>query len=354
MNYYKFRRRVDPNVSKLRLSIFATARLAPLEFSNMSLLREDHGVASSQLGPFSCETDKKIVLTSNPPDDGSALNLITEVPTRKRLKWNQFTYTPPDNTNDEVAKEKSMQFVKSELRDSKYSVLQKANALLDYLETKGIKHLVFDWDLTILCTHSGGFVEPVNFKNIVSSITADWIIFITEAKKRGLPFYIATFSDIESVELSKQRTMAMPGYQQLKNRSDLDSYFTSLIAGESLVMSALKELGLSRFNNASYLLPKLVVAKYPDNYQLPDQYSDLGLKKPMKRSKSYHLEMITKTFDIQDRSSVVLFDDDSNNITQAASEGYLTVFVQNDASTPAPDRSGFRLERSNLTFGAIQ
>lgn len=235
------------------------------------------------------------------------------------------------------------------LSNNDLGTLSKAGALLDYLTASNVQHLVFDWDLTILNVHSGGFVEPQNLSSIIEAISEDWIIFIYEALKRGFTFCIATFSDVESIEVSRQRTLQMPNTVLMKNRKELDAYFDALIAGEELVRRALRILGERRFGNENAVMPSAIVALYPENYQIDEQYEKIGLKVPMKRSKSYHIEVISRKLGILDKSKLVLFDDDPTNISDALREGYRTIFIKNDPELPR-DQQGFRLTATNLSI----
>ncbi|VWU52441.1 conserved protein, unknown function [Hepatocystis sp. ex Piliocolobus tephrosceles] len=179
--------------------------------------------------------------------------------------------------------------------------LDSINRFVELLKKINIKMLVFDFDLTIIGAHSGGFIDKSHdVDNIGTAVTEDFKIFSKALHSQGIKITCATFSDEESIRYSKKKK-------------------PTLISGAELVQYCIKK------SKCDAPVEK-VYAYYPYYYKEPEEYRRLGLNKPMSNDKSYHLERIRLEFSIN-IDEIIFVDDDINNCVSAKKEGYITFNV---------------------------
>ncbi|CRH02994.1 conserved Plasmodium protein, unknown function [Plasmodium relictum] len=181
------------------------------------------------------------------------------------------------------------------------NVNESINGFVQLLKQINIKMVVFDFDLTIIGAHSGGYIDKLNdVDNIGLAVTKDFKIFSKALHSNNIKITVATFSDEEVIRYSKSGS-------------------PNLIAGEELVQHCLKK------SNCNTKIEK-VYAYYPYCYKDPKKYRALGLDKPMTNDKSYHLEKIRLEFFVN-FDEIIFIDDDINNCISAKKEGYITFNV---------------------------
>ncbi|EUD65246.1 hypothetical protein C922_04375 [Plasmodium inui San Antonio 1] len=169
------------------------------------------------------------------------------------------------------------------------------------LKELNIKMAVFDFDLTIIGAHSGGYVDKANdVDHIGTAVTNHFKILSKALNDNGIKITVATFSDDEAIRYSRGRN-------------------STLIAGEEMVTFSMQQ------SKCDAKIEK-VYAYYPPYYRQPRQYKPLGLDKPMSHDKSYHLKQIRTDFGVN-IDEILFVDDDMNNCTSAKKEGYLTFNV---------------------------
>ncbi|ANQ06161.1 P36-like protein-like protein [Plasmodium coatneyi] len=175
------------------------------------------------------------------------------------------------------------------------------NGFAELLKELNIKMAVFDFDLTIIGAHSGGYVDKDNdVDHIGTAVTAHFKILSKALNERGIKITVATFSDDEAIRYSRGRN-------------------STLIAGEEMVKFSMQQ------SKCDAKIEK-VYAYYPPYYREPRQYRPLGLDKPMSHDKSYHLKQIRTDFGVN-IDEILFVDDDVNNCVSAKKEGYLTFNV---------------------------
>ncbi|GAW79353.1 conserved Plasmodium protein, unknown function [Plasmodium gonderi] len=178
---------------------------------------------------------------------------------------------------------------------------QSINGFVQLLKDINIKMVVFDFDLTIIGAHSGGYVDKANdIDNIGTSVTTHFKIFSKELNTNNIKITVATFSDDEAIRHSRGKN-------------------STLIAGEDMVKFSMK-------NSKCDARIEKVYAYYPPYYREPRQYRPLGLTKPMSYDKSYHLKQIRSDFEVT-IDEILFIDDDVNNCISAKKEGYITFNV---------------------------
>ncbi|SBT70461.1 conserved Plasmodium protein, unknown function [Plasmodium malariae] len=175
------------------------------------------------------------------------------------------------------------------------------NGFVELLKDIDIKMVVFDFDLTIIGAHSGGYIDKSNdIKNIGLAVTNHFKIFSKALYENGIKIAVATFSDDEAISSRRGKS-------------------STLIAGEDLVQHCIKK------SKCETKIEK-VYAYYPYYYREPKKYKALGLQKPMSNDKSFHLEKIRQEFDVN-IDEIIFIDDDVKNCVSAKKEGYITFNV---------------------------
>ncbi|SBT31345.1 P36-like protein homologue [Plasmodium ovale wallikeri] len=175
------------------------------------------------------------------------------------------------------------------------------NGFAKLLKDMNIKMAVFDFDLTIIGAHSGGYIDKSDdVENIGQSVTDHFKMLSSALHANGIKITVATFSDEEAIRYSRVRN-------------------PNLISGEQLVQYSLKK------SKCDAKIEK-VYAYYPYYYKEPRKYRQLGLDKPMSNDKSFHLERIRQDFNVG-IDEIIFVDDDMNNCISAKNEGYITFNV---------------------------
>ncbi|KEG01587.1 conserved Plasmodium protein, unknown function [Plasmodium vinckei vinckei] len=175
------------------------------------------------------------------------------------------------------------------------------HGFVDLLKTINIKMAVFDFDLTLIGKHSGGYIDKLNdIEDIGTSVTNAFKILSKRLYENNIKITVATFSDDETIRYSKRKS-------------------SSLIAGEELIQHCIKH------SNCETKIER-VYAYYPYYYKEPKKYMALGLKEPMSNDKSYHLKRIRNEFSVN-IDEMIFFDDDVKNCISAQKEGYITFNV---------------------------
>ncbi|KNG75920.1 p36 protein [Plasmodium falciparum IGH-CR14] len=169
------------------------------------------------------------------------------------------------------------------------------------LKSIDIKMVVFDFDLTIIGAHSGGYIDKTNdVDNIGTSVSEHFKIFSKALYANDIKITVATFSDEEAIRYNKSRS-------------------SNLIAGTELVQFCIKK------SKCETKIEK-VYAYYPYYYKEPKKYRALGLDKPMTNDKSYHLERIRREIFVY-IVEIIFLGDDMNICISARKEGYITFNV---------------------------
>ncbi|CXI19875.1 conserved Plasmodium protein, unknown function [Plasmodium berghei] len=175
------------------------------------------------------------------------------------------------------------------------------HGFVDLLKKINIKMAVFDFDLTLIGKHSGGYIDKLNdIEDIGTSVTNAFKILSKRLYENDIKITVATFSDDETIRYSKGKS-------------------PSLIAGEELIQHCIKN------SNCETKIER-VYAYYPYYYKEPKKYMALGLKEPMSNDKSYHLKRIRNEFSVN-INEIIFFDDDVKNCISAQREGYITFNV---------------------------
>ncbi|KMZ82517.1 hypothetical protein PVIIG_05094 [Plasmodium vivax India VII] len=144
------------------------------------------------------------------------------------------------------------------------------NGFAQLLKQLNIKMAVFDFDLTIIGAHSGGYIDKANdVGHIGTAVTNHFKLLSKALKENGIKITVATFSDEEAIRYSRGRN-------------------PTLIAGTDMVKFSMQQ------SKCDAKIEK-VYAYYPPYYREPRHYRQLGLDKPMSHDKSYHLKQVGRS-----------------------------------------------------------
>eukprot|EP00918_Siedleckia_nematoides_P075664 GHVU01165611.1.p1 GENE.GHVU01165611.1~~GHVU01165611.1.p1 ORF type:complete len:436 (+),score=59.34 GHVU01165611.1:269-1576(+) len=194
-----------------------------------------------------------------------------------------------------------------------------AEKLVETLVKAGIKIIALDFDYTMIREHTSlkGFLDrqlPDDAKKL-TTIAYNFMQFAHVAcdKQRypNLKVVVATMSDdkiLERIRNDPKQKYPITDEQWDRHRSNGD-----LLAGEALVTAALKA---SKF--------PLTIAK---GEHIDAVFGfNTGWHDGMPNRKTYHLEQIRKTYNVEPHE-VVLIDDKKENVDQAVKEGHYAIKV---------------------------
>mmetsp|Transcript_49170 Transcript_49170/g.72097 ORF Transcript_49170/g.72097 Transcript_49170/m.72097 type:complete len:201 (+) Transcript_49170:261-863(+) len=174
------------------------------------------------------------------------------------------------------------------------------------LENRGVKAVVFDFDCTITLKHSGGRVRNEKMASFLEgNVSPCFLKLLPALLARSFIVGVATFADSYRAPATH-------------------------CAGEALVRAHFQHFFGTGFEEQ---IP--IVAAYPDNYQSESAFRSLGLKAPMAQSKEYHLHLLCHLWGLSP-AQVALVDDDQKNVMAAANDGHAAMFV--------PERNGVRIQ----------
>uniref|UniRef100_A0A0G4FH33 FCP1 homology domain-containing protein n=1 Tax=Chromera velia CCMP2878 TaxID=1169474 RepID=A0A0G4FH33_9ALVE len=155
-----------------------------------------------------------------------------------------------------------------------------------------------DFDLTITTQHTGGFASKNSerYRSLLRSVSRDFCELGQMFEGAGLKISIVSFADRNSCRDRDEER-----------------------GGSDLIIDILKA------SQAPFQVES-IIDRYPANYQDPEDYSPLGLKEPMRMSKSYHLKSLCQEYGLQ-KHQILLLDDSLENCNVAVQEGYPSLGV---------------------------
>lgn len=214
---------------------------------------------------------------------------------------NDITPTPKVE-NLFQCKESAVEAALKKLSDKDF---KKIKDFVDNLVRLGVKAVVFDFDQTIITTHTTGVAREDTIPYLSTTVTPTFIVMACLLNDANILITVGTFSDILVSQAFNANAAKAAKIAKADGKEEIK--LVPFVSGPELISRVL----------APYMnLPETdIVGYYPKEH--PDR---------TEKYKQYHLTKLSKHLGLSP-IEMALIDDDKDNVYDAADKGYLSYWV---------------------------